>query len=118
MIRDIGRAVLNEAGRQLGIWQRAYRPAEPVFVAVNISSAQLIEPSLLDDVKLIINRENLQRGSFKIEVTESLQFPKKVIYSCMPISSAVMVLYSIKFIILGIIDIVKPENAEEKANQA
>ena len=46
MIRDIGRAVLNEAGRQLGIWQRAYRPAEPVFVAVNISSAQLIEPSL------------------------------------------------------------------------
>ena len=79
MIRDIGRAVLNEAGRQLGIWQRAYRPAEPVFVAVNISSAQLIEPSLLDDVKLIINRENLQRGSFKIEVTESLvmQYPER-----------------------------------------
>ena len=43
MIKDIGRAVLNEAGRQLGIWQRAFRPAEPMFVAVNISSAQLIE---------------------------------------------------------------------------
>ena len=53
-----------------------------------------------------------------IEVTESLQFPKKVIYSCMPISSAVMVLYSIKFLILGIIDIVKPEKVEEKAKQA
>ena len=79
MIRDIGRAVLNEAGRQLGIWQRAYRPAEPVFVAVNISSAQLIEPSLLDDVKQVIARENLQRGSFKIEVTESLvmQYPER-----------------------------------------
>jgi hypothetical protein len=36
----------------------------------------------------------------------------------MPISSAVMVLYSIKFIILGIIDIVKPEKVEEKAKQA
>jgi EAL domain-containing protein (putative c-di-GMP-specific phosphodiesterase class I) len=79
MIRDIGRAVLNEAGRQLGIWQRAYRPAEPVFVAVNISSAQLIEPSLLDDVKQVLHREGLARGSFKIEVTESLvmQYPER-----------------------------------------
>jgi diguanylate cyclase (GGDEF)-like protein/PAS domain S-box-containing protein len=81
MIRDIGRAVLNEAGRQLGIWQRAYRPAEPVFVAVNISSAQLIEPRLLDDVKQILSRENLLPGSFKIEVTESLmmQYPERAL---------------------------------------
>ncbi|WP_161957325.1 putative bifunctional diguanylate cyclase/phosphodiesterase [Aestuariivirga litoralis] len=79
MIRDIGRVVLNEAGRQLGIWQRAYRSAEPAFVAVNISSAQLIEPSLLDDVKQIISREGLLRGSFKIEVTESLvmEYPER-----------------------------------------
>ncbi len=79
MIRDIGRVVLNEAARQLGIWQRAYRPAEPVFVAVNISSAQLIEPTLLDDVKQLLNRENLLPGSFKIEVTESLvmQYPER-----------------------------------------
>ncbi len=79
MIRDIGRAVLNEAGRQLGIWQRAYRPAEPVFVAVNISSSQLIEPSLLDDVKQVLHREGLARGSFKVEVTESLvmQYPER-----------------------------------------
>jgi diguanylate cyclase (GGDEF)-like protein/PAS domain S-box-containing protein len=79
MIRDIGRVVLNEAGRQLGIWQRAYRAAEPLFVAVNISSSQLIEPSLIDDVKQIIGRENLARGSFKIEVTESLvmQYPER-----------------------------------------
>ena len=79
MIRDIGRVVLNEAGRQLGIWQRSYRSAEPAFVAVNISSAQLIEPGLLDDVKQIIGREGLLRGSFKIEVTESLvmEYPER-----------------------------------------
>ena len=48
-------------------------------MAVNLSSSQLIEPSLLDDVKQIINREGLQRGSFKIEVTESLvmQYPER-----------------------------------------
>ncbi|MCA3560799.1 MAG: EAL domain-containing protein [Aestuariivirga sp.] len=79
MIRDIGRVVVNEAGRQLGIWQRAYRSAEPAFIAVNISSAQLIEPSLLDDIKQIIGREGLLRGSFKIEVTESLvmEYPER-----------------------------------------
>jgi diguanylate cyclase (GGDEF)-like protein/PAS domain S-box-containing protein len=81
MIRDIGRVVLNEAGRQLGIWQRAYRTTEPAFVAVNLSSSQLIEPSLLDDVKQIIGREGLSRGSLKIEVTESLvmQYPERAV---------------------------------------
>ena len=81
MIRDIGHVVLNEAGRQLGIWQRSYRTAEPAFVAVNLSSSQLIEPGLIDDVKQIINRESLLPGSFKIEVTESLvmQYPERAV---------------------------------------
>lgn len=79
MIRDIGRFVLNEAGRQLGIWQRANRSGETLFVAINISSSQLIEPGLLDDIKQVINRESLVRGSLKIEVTESLvmQYPER-----------------------------------------
>lgn len=81
MIRDIGRVVLNEAGRQLGIWQRAYRAADPAFIAVNLSSAQLIEPGLVDDVKQIISRDSLLPGSFKIEVTESLvmQYPERAL---------------------------------------
>jgi diguanylate cyclase (GGDEF)-like protein/PAS domain S-box-containing protein len=81
LIRDIGQIVLNEAGRQLGIWQRAYRGTEPAFVAVNLSSSQLIEPGLLEDVKQIINREGLLRGTFKIEVTESLvmQYPERAV---------------------------------------
>lgn len=45
-----------------------------------------------------------------LEVTESLQFPKKVIYSCMPISSLVMMLYSVKFIVLEIIDIINGDD--------
>lgn len=42
-----------------------------------------------------------------IEVTAVFEFPKKIIYACMPISSAVMMLYSLKFIVQGIVDIVK-----------
>ncbi|MFT3989387.1 EAL domain-containing protein [Aestuariivirga sp.] len=79
MIKEIGRAVLNEACHQIGIWQRAYRAGDPLFVAVNISSVQLIEPDLIDDIKQMINREGVARGSLKIEVTESLvmQYPER-----------------------------------------
>ncbi len=78
MIKDIGRAVLNEAGRQLGIWQRSFGQAEPVFVAVNISSAQLIESSLIDDIAQVLYRETISSNTLKIEVTESLvmQYPE------------------------------------------
>ena len=79
MIKDIGRAVLNESGRQLGIWQRSFRQAEPVFIAVNISSAQLMEPGLLEDIAQVLRREAVSGDSLKIEVTESLvmQYPER-----------------------------------------
>jgi diguanylate cyclase (GGDEF)-like protein len=72
MIRDIGRVVLGQAARQLGIWQRAFRPADPVFAAVNISSLQLIDASLVDDVKAVLHREGVKRGTLKLEITESI----------------------------------------------
>ena len=54
------------------------------------------------------SRELFNRAT---EVTESLQFPKKIIYSCMPIASGVMVLYSLKSIVQGILGIIKPKKA-------
>ncbi|WP_119389947.1 EAL domain-containing protein [Taklimakanibacter lacteus] len=72
IIKDIGRHVLNEAGRQLGIWQRAFRPHDPLFVAVNVSSSQFLAADLLDDVKSLLTREGLVRDTLKLEVTESV----------------------------------------------
>ncbi|MGE3224952.1 MAG: diguanylate cyclase, partial [Parvibaculaceae bacterium] len=54
IIKDIGHHVLNEAGRQLGIWQRAFRPHDPLFVAVNVSSSQFLAADLIDDVKALL----------------------------------------------------------------
>ncbi len=42
-----------------------------------------------------------------MEVTAVFGFPKKIIYVCMPVSSAVMGLYSLKFIVKGIADVFK-----------
>ncbi|WP_119271918.1 EAL domain-containing protein [Taklimakanibacter deserti] len=72
IIKDIGHHVLNEAGRQLGIWQRAFRPHDPLFVAVNVSSSQFLAADLIDDVKALLTREGLVRDTLKLEVTESI----------------------------------------------
>jgi EAL domain-containing protein (putative c-di-GMP-specific phosphodiesterase class I) len=72
IIKDLGRFVLNDAARNLGIWQRAFRAKQPLFVAVNISSSQLIGTDLIDEVKTILAREGVQRDSLKIEITESM----------------------------------------------
>jgi diguanylate cyclase (GGDEF)-like protein len=72
LIGDIGAHVLSEAARQLGIWQRMFTPAEPVFVAVNVSSAQLAGPHLLHLARTILAREELVPGTLKLELTETL----------------------------------------------
>ncbi len=79
LIKDIGRFVLNEATRQLGIWQRGFRPNDPVFMAVNVSSSQLLETDLVSDVGAAIIREAVYRHTLKIEVTESvvMQYPER-----------------------------------------
>ncbi len=79
MIKDIGRFVLNEATHQLGIWQRAFKPSDPIFMAVNISASQLAETDIVLDVRAVIAREGIFRHTLKIEVTESvvMQFPEK-----------------------------------------
>lgn len=72
VIMDLGSYVLNEAARQLGIWQRAFRPHDSLFVTVNLSSRELITRDLVDEVKTLLNREDLAPGSLKLELTESV----------------------------------------------
>jgi TRAP-type C4-dicarboxylate transport system permease small subunit len=43
-----------------------------------------------------------------VEVTSVFQIPKKILYSCMPASSLVMVAYSIVYVIRAVIGIVRP----------
>ncbi len=71
-IGEISRVVLEEATRNLGIWQRAFRPETPLFVAVNISSMQLLNASLVDEVASLIEREGIDPSTLKLELTESL----------------------------------------------
>ncbi len=72
IIRDLGRHVLVEAVRQAGIWYRAFRPREPIYIAVNLSSAELLNAELVDEVRVLLAREDVKPEALKLEITESL----------------------------------------------
>lgn len=72
LISEIGAIVMAEAARQLGIWQRTIARNRKVFVTVNASASQLLEKEFLLTIQHIMQREVLNPGSLKIEVTEAV----------------------------------------------
>jgi diguanylate cyclase (GGDEF)-like protein/PAS domain S-box-containing protein len=71
-IVDIGIFALERTGRELAAWQRALDVDPPIFAAVNLSSRQLLRHDLLHDVKAVMTRCDVTRGSLKLEIAESL----------------------------------------------
>src|SRR3978361_1394518 len=72
LIVDLGMFVLDQTARQLSIWQRAMRSPEPIFASVNVSSRQLLRHDLLHDIRTVLSRSSVARGTLKLELTESL----------------------------------------------
>jgi diguanylate cyclase (GGDEF)-like protein/PAS domain S-box-containing protein len=72
LIVDLGLFVLERTARQLGIWQRAVRGRAPLFASVNVSSRQLLRHDLIHDLRTVLARSGLARGTLKLELTESL----------------------------------------------
>jgi len=72
LIVDLGLFVLDHTARQLAQWQAATRSREPVFASVNVSSRQLLRHDLIQDLRSVLGRSALARGTLKLEITESL----------------------------------------------
>ena len=72
LIVDLGLFVLEHTARQLAQWQAATRSREPVFASVNVSSRQLLRHDLIQDLRGVLGRVPLARGTLKLEITESL----------------------------------------------
>ncbi|HWW47793.1 MAG TPA: EAL domain-containing protein [Xanthobacteraceae bacterium] len=72
VIVELGVFVMDQAARQLAIWQRAMRSRNPIFISVNVSSRQLLRHDLIHDVRSVLSRSSVTRGTLKLELTESL----------------------------------------------
>lgn len=73
LIVDLGLFVLDHTAKQLSRWQSELpRGHEPVFASVNVSSRQLLRHDLIQDLRGVLSRTPLTRGTLKLEITESL----------------------------------------------
>jgi diguanylate cyclase (GGDEF)-like protein/PAS domain S-box-containing protein len=72
LIVDLGLFVLDRSARQLATWQRSGKLREQIFTSVNVSSRQLLRQDLIHDLRTVLARSSLARGSLKLELTESL----------------------------------------------
>ncbi len=71
LILLLGRSVLREACRQVADWQRSLGPDFPLTVSVNVSSRQLSDPRLIEEVETALAETGLNPGSLVLEMTES-----------------------------------------------
>jgi diguanylate cyclase (GGDEF)-like protein/PAS domain S-box-containing protein len=73
LIVDLGSYVLNQALEEAASWHKVLpRDRDPLFVSVNVSSRQLFRQDMVQEIRLMLARESVPRGTLKLEITESL----------------------------------------------
>jgi diguanylate cyclase (GGDEF)-like protein/PAS domain S-box-containing protein len=73
LIVRLGSHVLLRAAHEAARWQRELpREESPLFVSVNISSKQIFRQNLIQEIRHILGRNIVPKGSLRLEITESL----------------------------------------------
>jgi len=72
LIAPLGAFVLNTACRQFAAWQQNLGERAPQVLSVNLSRAQLVEPTLIDEVRHALQSSGVAPACLQLEITESL----------------------------------------------
>ncbi len=71
-IVQLGEWVLEEACRQLRLWEEMFNFDRPLIMSVNLSGKQFAQPDLVDRIQAILAETGLNAQSLKLEITESV----------------------------------------------
>jgi hypothetical protein len=78
-IIPIDRWVLHEACRQMKAWEDQYPSALPLTISVNLSSKQMHQPDLIEQIDQILEETGIDTQSLKLEISEkTLQRAQKL----------------------------------------
>ncbi len=70
-IHQLGLEILRQACCQLKVWQQQF-PVKPLLtMSVNLSTLQLLQPNLIQEIQKILEESDVIPSSLKLEVTES-----------------------------------------------
>jgi diguanylate cyclase (GGDEF)-like protein len=73
LIVELGSYVLGQALEEAGRWHKVLpRERDPLFVSVNVSSRQIFRQDMVQEIRLLLARETVPKGTLKLEITESL----------------------------------------------
>lgn len=71
LIVPLGWWVLQEACRQMQVWQQQFVVSYPLNISVNLSGKQVAQPDVVERVEHILQTTGLPPSSLKLEITES-----------------------------------------------
>lgn len=73
LIIKLGTHVLIRAATDCARWQMELpRSERPLFVSVNVSSRQIMRPEAVQEIRHVLGRNIVPKGSLRLEVTETL----------------------------------------------
>lgn len=71
LIVPLGYWILREACRQTRQWQEQFPTNPPLTISVNLSSKQVSQPDLIEQIERILRQTDFNASNLRLEITES-----------------------------------------------
>ena len=71
LIAALGRVVMGQACRQLREWLIDAELPLPVWISVNVSAKEFLDPEFVGGVRALVEQNQIPRSSLRIEITET-----------------------------------------------
>jgi EAL domain-containing protein (putative c-di-GMP-specific phosphodiesterase class I)/DNA-binding response OmpR family regulator len=71
LIIPVGFHIIDQASRQLKIWQDMFPSDPPLTVSINLSTVQFIHPELAERIEGVVKDNGVDTNTIRFEITES-----------------------------------------------